>query len=278
VVHEGKKDVEMKATENKKVNAVYIILKIVMLVLIFFFATDAIMQFISYSFYKGDRRMKDVPYEPEAILINESLSGYGYNLDMESDKIILFFGGSMYIAYNTAGMYGGKFDCPLLSVDYYGTQNSKGRMNLKTMKQSAEELYDYAVSKYPGKDIYIFGHSYGCGMAAYLASVRECRHLVLASGYRTSADMYNRIIPVFRGPLTVFIKNNVRADLYAKNTSCPVTVIGSDADTTLNAGIQKKLAGCYKDADCRIFSGIKHEDYFTTDEVISFVKENVLGE
>ncbi len=268
----------MKTMENKNVSAIYIILKIVMWVLIFFFVTDAIMQFISYSFYKGDRKFKDMPCEPEAIQIKESLSGYGYNLDKESDKIILFFGGSMHIAYNTAGMYGGKFDCPLLAVDYYGTQESKGRMNLKTMKRSAEELYDYAANLYPGKDIYIFGHSYGCGMAAYLASVRECKHLVLASGYRTSADMYNKIIPVFWGPLTVFIKNNIRADLYAKNTTCPVTVIGSDADTTLSADIQKKLAGCYKNADCRIYSGIKHEDYFTTDEVVEFVNKSVLGD
>lgn len=66
---------------KKKVNIAYIVLKIIMFVLIAFFATDAIMQFISYSFYKGDRQLKDVIYEPVEILINESLHGYGYDLD-----------------------------------------------------------------------------------------------------------------------------------------------------------------------------------------------------
>lgn len=268
----------MKKTEKKKVSIVYVVLKIFMWVLIVFFATDLVLQFISYSFYKGDKRLKNVDYNPTEIQINEALSGYGYNLDVPSDKVILFFGGSMYIAYNTAGMYGGRFDCPFLSVDYYGTQNSKGKMNLRTMQQSAEELYDYAKAQYPDKDIYIFGHSYGCGMAAYLASVRECKHLVLASGYRTSADMYNKIIPIYWGPLEVFIKNNIRVDKYALRTTCPVTVIGSDSDTTLGENIQQKLAGCYQDADCRIFQGIKHEDYFTTEEVIQYVKLNVLSE
>ena len=277
MVCQGQEDVAMKKREKKKVSVGYIILKIIMWVLIVFFATDAIMQFISYSFYKGNRRLDEVKYEPVAIQINDSLSGYGVGLDNPSDKVILFFGGSMYVAYNSAGMYGGKFDCPFLSVDYYGTQDSKGKMNLNTMQQSAVELYDYAREKYPGRKIYIFGHSYGCGMAAYLASVRECEHLVLASGYRTSADMYNRIIPIFWGPLQVFIKNNIRVDLYAQNTSCSVTVIGSDDDTTLSADIQRKLAGCYRQADCQIFRGIKHEDYFTTDEVIRFVIENVLN-
>ncbi len=263
--------------ENGKVSVWYIILKIVMIVLIVFFLTDAVMQFISYRFYKGDRKKEEVQYEPVEIQMSEDLSGYGYNLEKESDRIVLFFGGSMYIAYNTVGTYGGKFDCPFLSADYYGTQNSRGRMNLKTMQQTAEDLYDYAAARYPGKDIYIFGHSFGCGMAAYLASVRECSHLILASGYRTSADMYNRIIPIFWGPLTVFIKNNIRVDLYAENTTCPVTVIGSDADTTLDDKLQQKLADCYDHAECKIFHGISHEDYFTTEEVVEYVRNHVLA-
>ena len=182
----------------------------------------------------------------------------------------------MYIAYNTIGMYGGLFDCPMLSADYYGTQESKGRMNLKTMKKTAEDLYIFAKEKYPDKDIYIFGHSYGCGMAAYLASIKECKHLILASGYCSSADMYNKIIPIFYGPATVFIKNNIRVDKYAKNTDCPVTVIGSDSDKTLDEKIQKKLAECYPSAECKIFHGIEHEYYFETEDVIEFTK-NRLG-
>ena len=254
-------------------NVAYIILKIIMIVLIVYFATDLIMQTISYSFYKGDKQLKEVTYNPTEIRINDSLYGYGYNLDAESDKVILFFGGSMYVAYNTIGMYAGRFDCPVLSVDYYGTQKSKGKMNLKTMQRSAEELYDYAARKYPGRDFYIFGHSYGCGMAAYLASVRDCRHLVLASGYRSCADLYNKIIPIYLGPMQVFIKNNIRVDRYAKNTTCPVTIIGSDADTTLSARTQQKVAACYTSADCKIFSDIRHEDYFTTDKDFAELEE-----
>ena len=263
----------MKKKEMGKVSIWYIILKIVMIILIVYFLTDAVMQFITYRFYKGNWKKEAVAYKPEEIQINEELSGYGYDLERDSDKIVLFFGGSMYIAYNTVGTYGGKFDCPFLSVDYYGSQNSKGKMNVKTMQQSAEDLYDYAAARYPGKDIYIMGHSYGCGMAAYLAGVRDCRHLFLASGYRTSADMYNKIIPIFWGPMAVFIKNNVRVDLYAEDTTCPVTVIGSDADTTLDAGLQQKLADCYKNAECKIFHGISHEDYFTRDEVVEYVRD-----
>ena len=95
------------------------------------------------------------------------------------------------------------------TVDAYVRDSGKNAEGTLTtlMKKSAEDLYDYAAARYPGKDIYVFGHSYGCGMAAYTASVRQCKHLVLASGYRTSADMYNKIIPLFWGPATIFITN-----------------------------------------------------------------------
>ena len=86
-------------------------------------------------------------------------------------------------------------------MDYDETQESSGRMNLQTMQKSAEALYDYAATRYPGKKVIVMGHSYGCGMAAYLAGVRDCSRLILLSGYRTSADMYNRILPFYWGPL-----------------------------------------------------------------------------
>jgi alpha-beta hydrolase superfamily lysophospholipase len=71
------------------------------------------------------------------------------------------------------------------------------------------------------------------------------------------------------------MKNNIRVDQYAKNTNCPVTVLGSDSDTTLDADMQQKLADCYTEAECKIFHGIKHEDYFIKDEVVRFVKNSV---
>ena len=68
------------------------ILKIIGIYCVSLFSTDTVMQTISYSFYKGNRNLNDVRYIPEEIQINDSLSGYGYNLQTQSDKVILFFG------------------------------------------------------------------------------------------------------------------------------------------------------------------------------------------
>lgn len=252
-----------------------IILKIIMWSLIVGFLTNYFMRFISYSFYKGKRQIENVNVNPQKLSYGNKLTGYGYNLDKESNSIILCFGGSFYVAYNVVGLYANYFDVPFLAVDYYGTQDSQGNMNLKSMQASAEGLYNWAQEKYTGRKIIVVGHSYGCGMAAYLASVRKCEHLFLAAGFRDLSDLYNKIIPIFWGPLKVFISDNIEVAEYAKETKCPVTIIGSAIDKTLNSDIQKKLSKCYNMAELYIFSDIEHEKYLTDKRVIALIQKAI---
>jgi len=253
-----------KFVMEKKMDIIRIFLKVIMWFLIAEFGCNFIMQTISYSFYKNAKKMTDISCTPRFIRFNDTLTGYGNNLDSKnSNKVILFFGGSNYIAYNSAGKYSSKFDCPFISADYYGTQDSGGKMNLKTMKQSAADMYEWARKRYPDSDIIIIGHSYGAGIATYLASVRECHSLVIAAGYRDISDLYNKIIPLFLGPLKVFISNNIRTAEYAENVECPVYIIGSTGDKVLSFSLQEKLSSSFKNPKLKKFDNIAHEDYFT---------------
>lgn len=258
---------------EKTMEIIRIVLMILMWFLIIGFSCNFIMQTVSYSFYKNAKKTEQVSYQPQFIRFNDTLTGYGYNLEKSSDKVIIFFGGSGYIAYNSVAEYSEKFDCPFISADYYGTQDSKGKMNLKTMQKTAVEMYDWAKKEYPQAKIVIMGHSYGTGMATYLASVRETEYLVLAAGYRDVSDLYNKMTPVFFGPLRVFISNNIKISEYAEDVSCSVYVIGSDADTTLDSSLQKKVSECFENSELKIFNDIHHEDYFTKDDVIDYIKE-----
>lgn len=234
-----------------------------------------VMQTISYSFYTRAKKMKNITVKPQAIQINDKLSGYGYHLEQSSGQVILFFGGSNYIAYNSVGKYGGQFEGPFISVDYYGSQDSEGKMNLKSMQQSAEDLYDWAKQNYPSQKIIIMGHSYGTGMAAYLASVRACEALVLLAGYRDLADVYNKITPIFWGPLKKLVTNNIKVYEYAKKVQCPTYVIGSKADHTLNSALQEKVVACFDDGQLQIFEDIDHENYLLHEEVVQYIKEKI---
>lgn len=250
-----------------------IILFIIMWVLIIGFGCNFVMQTVSYSFYKGAKQMEDVTCEPKYIQLTDELTGYGYNTEVKSDKIILFFGGSNYIAYNSVGKYADKFDCPFLAVDYYGTQESKGKMNIHTMKKSSAELYDWAKRQYPQSEIIIMGHSYGVGMATYLASERQCNTLVLAAGYRDVSDLYNKMIPIFKGTFKVFISNNIKTSDYAKNVTASVYVIGSKADTTLSDSLQKTLSECFENSELKMFDDVTHENYFMDNRVVEYINE-----
>lgn len=259
---------------ERKMDTVRVLLKAAMWFLIAGFGCNFIMQTISYSFYKRAKKMSDVSCTPQLIRFTDTLTGYGNNLDAENkEKVILFFGGSNYIAYNSVGKYSSKFDYPFISADYYGTQDSRGKMNLKTMKQSAEDLYEWTKAHYPDSDIIIIGHSYGTGIATYLASVRECHSLIIAAGYRDVSDLYNKIIPIFRGPLKIFISNNIRTAEYAKNVECPVYIIGSTGDKVLDASLQEKLSYSFKNPEVKIFDGITHENYFNSENVIDYIKQ-----
>lgn len=260
--------------EKKKMEIIRVTLKIIMWFLIIEFSCNFVMQTISYSFYKRAKEMTDITYTPQYLQITDTLTGYGYNLDSSANEIMLFFGGSNYIAYNSVGKYAGEFDCPFIVADYYGTQNSRGSMNIKSMQQSATDLYDWAKQQYPERRIIIMGHSYGTGMAAYLASKRECDALVLAAAYRNIADLYNKMTPVFWGPLKVFISNNIEISKYAKTVTSPVYVIGSESDKTLSVSLQRKVTECFSNAELRVFKDVSHENYLVTEEVIEYIKAN----
>jgi dienelactone hydrolase len=252
-----------------------IILKIIMWTLIIGFGCNFILQTLSYSFYKNAKKMNDIDFEPEYIQFNDKLSGFGYNLNMDSDKIILFFGGSNYIAYNSVGKFGGKFDCPFVVADYYGTQCSKGKMNLKSMESTAIDLYNWATATYPDKKIVVMGHSYGTGMAAYLASKEPCDKLLLLASYRNLADLYNKIIPIFWGVTKVFISNDIQVKEYAKDVKCNTYIIGSNGDKTLSAGLQEKVKGCFDRAQIKIFDNIEHENYLKNEQAVEYISNIV---
>lgn len=256
---------------------VTVIIVIVLLVLFVAcgIAFNLIFRQISYSFYKNAKQSTDVDEQIKKLEIgeNKDLVGYIRCSDYtKANKTIIYFGGSGEIAYNAVLNYGKVFkDYTFVCVDYPGSQQSQGSMNLDTMQEAAIKLYDYIASlDYIDKDkIYVAGYSYGTGIAAYLASKRDCAGLVLVAPYRDIFDLYNAIIPVFNSPLGWFITDNINTKEYAKSVTAKTLIITSDSDTTINSSIPHSLAGYFSDASVTQFTGIKHEEYMSDKDVVS---------
>jgi pimeloyl-ACP methyl ester carboxylesterase len=252
----------------------FLILKIFGWILALEITCNFVMQFISYSFYRLVKKEPVIRPEIEKLDLGNGLSGYAkFNWD-KSGKVIIYFGGSGDIAYNSVFKYANKFPgYSFVSVDYYGSQDSIGRMNLKTMKHSAVQVYDFIRQNYPDAKIIVMGHSYASGIAAYLASQRPCSKLIMIAGYRDVSDLYNKMIPIFWGPFKLLITNNIRTKDYAAGVEAKTMIITSDGDKTLSNKLQYKLATYFRNAEVKAFPGIAHTDYLFKEEVVSSISE-----
>lgn len=242
-------------------------------------AFNLIFRHISYSFYKNAERSNVANESIQKIKIGEAEDLVGYirsNDYTKADKTILYFGGSGEIAYNAVLKYGDIFkDFTFVSVDYPGSQESKGSMNLDSMKEAAVRLYDYIHDlDYVDTDkIYVVGYSYGTGIATYLASQRNCSKLVLVAPYRDVTDLYNAIIPVFNSPFGWFITDNINTKEYAKSVTAKTLIVTSDSDTTIKSSIPYSLADYFSHASVSEFTGLKHEEYWLNQAVVSKIMD-----
>lgn len=259
---------------NKYIKIVIILMVLFVVLGILF---NLVFKYISYSFYKNEKKSTEVDEAIRKLEIGEdkSLIGYVRSTDYtKANKTIIYFGGSGDIAYNAVLKYGEIFkDYTFVSVDYPGSQESKGSMNLKTMQDASVKLYDYIINlDYVDKNnVYVIGHSYGTGMAAYLASERNCAGLVLLAPYRDVLDLYNAIIPIFNSPFGWFITDNINTKEYAKSVKAKTLIITSDSDTTIKSSIPYSLENYFSNARVIEFKGIKHEEYPTDKDVVSTI-------
>lgn len=245
---------------------------------------------LNYGAFKWAKKVKPKsPLKPVLYKKDKMAARVGVKEEISDDEdkiraeynqlpLLMFFGGSFDTAYNSVARYSHLFkDVVFCSPDYYGTQDSEGRMNLDTMKKTAEDFYDTMTAEAPGRKIIVCGYSYGTGMATYLASVRKVDRLILVSAYRDSADLYNIYAPFFHGIFKYFIRDNIRVTSYAENVTCPTYIIGSERDRQLKAHIQRKLQRSFSNATVKIFDEPGHKDYFDDPEVIDYI-QNIIEE
>jgi pimeloyl-ACP methyl ester carboxylesterase len=192
----------------------------------FFFQPKALENQHKYQFVEG------IPYT-ESKLPFDSATVIDVIRFLPKDSIkgvVLFFHGnrsnvehySQYAPYFTKNGY----ECWM--PDYPGFGRSTGEMNIEVLQKLSIQLYKMARAKYAPGQIVIYGKSLGTGIAAYLASERDCRHLILETPYYSLASVaanYMYFMPVHR-----LIKYNLDTYQYFDNVPAPITVIQGNKD------------------------------------------------
>jgi alpha-beta hydrolase superfamily lysophospholipase len=125
-------------------------------------------------------------------------------------------------------------------MDYPGYGKSTGKRTEKILYEDALIFYKLAINRVSAEHIILYGKSLGTGIAAQLASVRDCKRLILETPYYSMdalAKHYFFIYPVM--PMTKYALPTFQHFEYIK---APVTIFHGTRDQVIPYKQAKWLA------------------------------------
>lgn len=118
-------------------------------------------------------------------------------------------------------------------VDFPGFGTSEGRPTDDAIRDASAAIFQYFNTGKNIRNIYVMGYSFGCGPAAYVASLYDVSGLILLAPYESIYDLYNSVTPVFYGPMRLLISFQMDAGEYAESADCDSLVIASRSDSRI---------------------------------------------
>lgn len=131
--------------------------------------------------------------------------------------------------------------------DYPGYGKSTGDISEKTLYDLALQVYKLARTKYDPSRIIIYGKSLGTGIAAELASVRDCRRLILETPYYSLTSLVR--IPFFIYPVGWLLKYKIPTYSFLQKVTAPVTAFYGTRDWTVPPFNTRRLQNVFKQGD-----------------------------
>jgi uncharacterized protein len=192
----------------------------------------------------------DVPFEEIALPIkkDEVLSAVLFKSAAPKGIVIYFHGNARNISKygpKTADFIRNGYD--VLMMDYPSFGKSTGTLTEARIYADALHMYEIARTRFSPDSIIIYGRSLGSGVAAELASIRDCKRLVLEAPYYNMTDMARRFAPVY--PYGLMLEYKFPINEYLKKVTAPVTIIHGTDDHTVPISSGRKLEALLKPGD-----------------------------
>ena len=182
--------------------------------------------------------------------------------------VVLYFHGnkkniswySKYIPYFTKHGY------QVLMIDYPGFGKSKGKLTEQKLYDWALQVYKIAIKRFAADSIIIYGKSMGTGIAAQLASIRNCKRLILETPYYDFPSVISHYFPIY--PVRWMLHYDLPTYEYLKNVSAPITIFQGTKDRIVTYNNAKRLMPLLKSKDEFITAkGGHHNDLYKFKEV-----------
>ncbi len=192
------------------------------------------------------------PHKELSIAINErdTLNLVDFSAtDTVTRGIVLYFHGnkkniswySKYIPYFTRNGY------QVLMIDYPGYGKSTGKLTEKKLYEWAMLVYKLAHKRFSADSIIIYGKSMGTGIAAQLASVRDCRRLILETPYYDFPSVIIHYLPIY--PVRWMLHYDLPTYEYLKTVSAPITIFQGTRDRLVTYSNASRLKPLLKQTD-----------------------------
>lgn len=182
--------------------------------------------------------------------------------------VLYFHGNKKNIAwYAKYSSHFTKHGYDVLMIDYPGFGKSKGHFNEQTLYDWALQVYKLARSRFPADSIIIYGKSMGTGIAAQLASIRDCRRLILETPYYDFPSVVKLYLPVY--PMNWMLHYQLPTYKYLPSVTAPINIFHGTKDRVITYKNAKRLKPFLKKTDeFTTIDGGKHNNLYEFPEMI----------
>lgn len=199
--------------------------------------------------YSAQRAMIFMPVveNPSRNVPHERITVNGVSLKVwavnpGASRAVIYFGGNAEDVHHNADEFGRYLpDMTTYLVNYRGYGGSEGEPSEQALFADARALFDHLVPRHASVDV--IGRSLGSGVATYLASQREVRHLVLVTPFDDIAAVAQRMYPVY--PIELLLKDRFESVRYAPQVTAPVQLLIAERDTMVPPVHAQRLADAF---------------------------------
>lgn len=132
-------------------------------------------------------------------------------------------------------------------VDYPTFGKTNGKLTEENLYSQALEVYKMANAKFGKDSIIIYGKSLGTGIATQLASIRNCKRIILETPYYSMTSLAQRYCFIY--PVKPMLKYKLPSNAYIKKITDPISIFQGTNDGVVPYSNAYKLNNLLKKND-----------------------------
>lgn len=164
-------------------------------------------------------------------------------------------------------------------VNYPGYNGSVGKPTEKTVLQNALATYDYLVDEcgISSDSIYLIGRSIGSSVAAFVATQRRMKGLILVTPFDNLFNVAKSITSFLFRPFLWTIRSHFNTIKYLESVNIRIMVIFAESDEVIPQASMNKLSRFLTDrASINVVTNANHQNISDFNEYCSMIKDFIL--